>query len=63
MAVRTFSISTSLAASTVTPGSTAPELSLAVPVIAACAYAAAGAASASAITTNALPNPRINCLP
>jgi hypothetical protein len=34
---RTFSISTGLAASTVTPGNTAPEASLATPVIAACA--------------------------
>src|SRR5437867_7713783 len=41
-AVRTFSIRTGLDASTVTPGSTAPELSLTRPVIDACAYADAG---------------------
>src|SRR5438477_8611055 len=39
---RTFSISTGLAASTVTPGRTAPDASLTTPVIAACAYAEAG---------------------
>src|SRR5712691_10839177 len=39
---RTFSISTGLAASTVTPGRIAPDVSFATPVIAACAYAAAG---------------------
>jgi hypothetical protein len=39
---RTFSMSTGLAASTVTPGSTPPEASLTTPVIAACAWAAAG---------------------
>ena len=39
---RTFSIRTGLAASTVTPGSTAPDVSLTTPVMAACANAAAG---------------------
>src|SRR5918995_6157780 len=41
-AVRTFSISTGLAASTMTPGSTAPDESRTTPAIEACAYAAAG---------------------
>src|SRR5687767_2305733 len=39
---RTFSMSAGLAASTVTPGSTAPDGSLTTPVMAACANAAAG---------------------
>src|SRR6185436_3373918 len=39
---RDFSISTSLAASTLTPGSTAPDVSLTTPPIALCACAAAG---------------------
>ncbi len=39
---RTFSIRTALEASTVTPGRTAPDESLTVPAIEACAYAAAG---------------------
>src|SRR5205809_5015096 len=39
---RTFSINTGLAASTITPGSTAPDASLTTPVMAACANAAAG---------------------
>src|SRR3954453_9345863 len=39
---RAFSISAALAASTVTPGSTAPDVSLTVPAIVACAYADAG---------------------
>src|SRR4051794_31431500 len=38
----TFSINASLAASTVTPGSTAPDVSVTVPVIALCARATAG---------------------
>src|SRR2546423_8715814 len=38
-AVRTFSISAGLDASTVTPGSTPPDRSLTVPAIVACAYA------------------------
>src|SRR4051812_33811162 len=42
---RTFSISTGLAASIVTPGSTAPELSLTVPEIEACANTDAGSKS------------------
>jgi hypothetical protein len=39
---RTLSIRTGLAASTLTPGKTAPELSLTTPVIAACAEAVDG---------------------
>ena len=45
--LRTFSISAGLAASTVTPGSTAPDESRATPSIDACASAAAGAAMIS----------------
>ena len=40
--VRTFSISAGLAASTVTPGSTAPDASRTAPLITACADAMAG---------------------
>ncbi len=46
MPVRTFSISTSLAASTMTPGSTAPVVSRTTPAMALCADAG-GAAAAS----------------
>ena len=42
VADRVFSISTGLAASTVTPGNTAPDESLTTPVIDACANASAG---------------------
>src|SRR5437762_6408324 len=42
MTDRTFSISAGLAASTLTPGSTPPELYLTTPVIAACAKAVDG---------------------
>ena len=41
--LRTFSISAGLAASTVTPGRTAPDESRATPSMDACANAAAGA--------------------
>ena len=41
-AVRAFSISAGLEASTVTPGSTAPDASLTTPVMDACANAVAG---------------------
>src|SRR5262245_43778871 len=40
--VRTFSINAGLAASTVTPGSTAPETSLTTPLMVACAEATTG---------------------
>src|SRR5688572_22822025 len=43
--VRTFSMRAGLAASTVTPGSTPPDVSRTTPAIDAWAYAAAGAAS------------------
>ena len=49
---RILSISTGLAASTVTPGSTPPEASLTTPVMAACAYAAAGKSRTASRTTN-----------
>ena len=49
-AVRTFSISTSLDASTVTPGSTAPEVSLTTPVMDAWANAATGNKTVDATT-------------
>ena len=42
VADRTFSIRTGLAASTVTPGSTAPDVSLTVPAIALCAETRSG---------------------
>ena len=46
---RTFSISAGLDASTVTPGSTAPDVSLTVPAIAlVCADATAGSSASSA---------------
>src|ERR1043166_1057089 len=48
IAVRVFSISTGLAASTVTPGSTAPDASFTVPARATWAYAAAGRSTAAA---------------
>src|SRR4249919_3195099 len=46
---RTFSINTGLAASTVTPGSTAPDVSFTTPAMDACAYAAAGTSTRDAI--------------
>src|SRR4029450_9796055 len=51
---RVRSIRTGLAASTVTPGRTAPEVSRTTPVIAACANAAAGRSK----TTNRAPTDR-----
>ena len=47
---RTFSIRTGLAASTVTPGSTPPDVSRTTPVMAACAYAAAGSSRKPTMT-------------
>src|SRR5580765_4714619 len=47
MAVRAFSISEALAASTVTPGSTAPDASFATPASVACANADAGSSKTS----------------
>src|SRR2546423_5402804 len=59
VADRILSISTGLDASTVAPGSTAPEVSLTVPVIVAWADAAAGATTSTANTTAILARPRI----
>src|SRR5678815_5413759 len=49
-AVRVFSMTAALAASTVTPGSTAPDASLTRPEIEACAYADTGRAVMATIT-------------
>src|SRR5262245_45668229 len=49
MTVRTFSIRAGLAASTVTPGRTAPDVSLTTAEMDAWAYAAAGASTRQAI--------------
>jgi hypothetical protein len=55
MADRTFSMSTGLDASTVTPGSTPPELSLTVPErVASCAKDIAGIMRSTAITSRRL---------
>ena len=51
VADRTFSISAGLAASTVTPGSTAPDGSLTMPVIDACAQAIDGRDKTTSNTT------------
>ena len=59
---RTFSMSTGLDASTVTPGRTAPDVSFTVPVIVAWANAAAGATTVHANTTAILARPRISDL-
>ena len=56
---RVFSISASLAASTVTPGSTAPDVSFTTPTIALCACAAVGHRH----TTNAAIAAASICLP
>src|SRR5436190_14169756 len=56
---RVFSISTVLAASTVTPGSTAPDPSLTVPVIDACARTIRGATITNAIANSHLPRAAI----
>src|SRR6187402_3682945 len=54
---RTFSINTELAASTVTPGSTAPDASLTIPAIVAASWARAPAGTKStARTTRVLAN-------
>jgi hypothetical protein len=59
MTERTFSMSTGLLASTVTPGSTAPDVSFTVPVIDACANAMVGMSTASATTCTIRTNARI----
>src|SRR6266487_6068506 len=56
---RVFSISTVLAASTVTPGSTAPDPSLTVPVIDAWARTIRGAKITNAIANSHLPRAAI----
>src|ERR1044071_5776392 len=63
VAVRTFSINTGLAASTVTPGSTAPEVSFTTPVMEACAIAAAGTSTAATSPARILPILRIDLPP
>ena len=50
--VRVFSMSTSLDASTLTPGRTAPEVSLTTPAIALCAWTTAGSISDVKITSD-----------
>src|SRR4051812_7626707 len=54
---------TGLAASTVTPGSTAPEVSFTTPVIDACANTVAGSNTAATTTAKSLPILRIDCPP
>src|SRR5437773_12404485 len=61
--VRTFSIRTGLAASTLTPGSTPPDASLTVPAIDACAYANDGKATIAAIRIPQLANLRMKLPP
>src|SRR6478735_4585664 len=58
-AVRTFSMSAGLAASTVTPGMTAPDASLTTPAIDAWAYAMLGINTAAALTRRNLHNTRM----
>jgi hypothetical protein len=53
---RVFSISASLAASTVTPGSTAPDVSFTTPTIALWACAATGSITTQANAATASPN-------
>src|SRR5580765_7636081 len=53
---RTFSISTGLAASTVTPGNTAPDVSLTTPVMVDWAEAIVGRMARHAPTINAFPS-------
>src|SRR4051812_6013508 len=57
-----FSISTSLATSTVTPGSTAPDASFTVPPIALCARAAAGNAITHTIAANSHRHNLLECM-
>src|SRR4051812_47852425 len=63
-AVRTLSMSAGLAASTVTPGRTAPEASLATPEIDAplCAAAVQAVSSTHAAAASTLLHPRIDIL-
>src|SRR4030095_493320 len=57
--VRTFSISTGLAASTVTPGNTAPDESFTAPAIGACAHAVDCAGERPPTTKHTRTPPRI----
>jgi hypothetical protein len=59
-AVRTFSMSAGLAASTVTPGSTPPDASRTVPVSDACANADTGSSSRNATIARCLAVLRMN---
>ena len=61
-AERTFSMRAGLAASTVTPGSTAPDESLTVPAITACAKAAVGMRTMQASSAKVLMSPRMRLL-
>src|SRR4026208_1671486 len=63
VADRTFSISTGLAASTVTPGSTLPDESFTTPVIEAWATANAGQSTEQATGTSAARTLRIHTTP
>ena len=56
-------MSAGLDASTVTPGSTAPDESLTTPVMEACANAMAGTSTNDAIALNPTRNMRMNQLP
>src|SRR5688572_3211328 len=61
-ATRTFSMSAGLEASTVTPGSTAPELSRTLPVRVACANPATGNRITNERSPRALARSRMKCL-
>ena len=63
VAVRAFSMSAGLDASTVTPGNTAPEVSRTVPVIDAWANTTEGVTRNNATTTQAVPGVRITLPP
>jgi hypothetical protein len=64
---RTFSMSAGLDASTVTPGRTAPDVSLAAPAIDACARATVGTSTISKSASDAslrrvsMSTPRLRC--
>ena len=63
IAERTFSMRTGLAASTVTPGSTAPDASFTTPAMDACAYTTDGTRIANRIPVSTLTNLRIAFTP
>src|SRR6185436_18686896 len=60
---RAFSINAGLAASTVTPGRTAPDVSLTTPAMDACAYAAAGTSTRDVIANTIPFKPTIRLSP